>query len=384
MILDVVSAVALAFATIPCGMFVWNLRLYRPLNRKSDLCPLPLSVLIPARNEEANISAAIESVLANRNCEFEILVLDDQSTDGTAEIVREFAARDSRVRLEAALDLPPGWCGKQHACRSLAQLARNPLLVFIDADVRLQPDSLARIQDFMEESGCALASGVPFQELETFLEKLLIPLIHFILLGFLSLQAMRRSRKPEMSAGCGQLFVARRDAYRACGGHAMIKDSLHDGVKLPRVFRKAGYTTELFDATDIASCRMYRTNAQVWSGLGKNATEGLAAPALIIPATLALFAGQVMPFILLTGASRLSIAGLILCVVAVCFAYIPRILAVRRFRQPFLSALLHPVGILGLLLIQWRAFLLKITGRPCQWKGRAYLTPNQLNASEAL
>ena len=155
--------------------------------------------------------------------------------------------------------MPAGWCGKQHACHVLAQRARHPLLVFIDADVRLAPDALARMAGFMEHSDVALASGVPFQELGTFSERLLIPLIHFILLGFLPMHLMRRTRLPALSAGCGQLFIARRDGYEQCGGHARLRDSLHDGIKLPRIFRRAGFATALFDATDLASCRMYHT-----------------------------------------------------------------------------------------------------------------------------
>ena len=145
-----------------------------------------------------------------------------------------------------------------------------------------------------------------------------------------------------MSAGCGQLFIARRDAYEQCGGHAMLRDSLHDGIKLPRVFRQAGLATDLFDATDLATCRMYHTNADTWRGLGKNATEGLAAPGTILPMTALLLGGQVLPFVLLAFAPRLSSSGLALAAVAAALAYLPRLLAARLFRQPLGGALLHP------------------------------------------
>ena len=142
--------------------------------------PLSISVLIPSRNEETNIRATLEAVLSNRGVEFEVVVLDDHSTDRTAAIISEFAARFAHVRLESAPPLPAGWCGKQHACHILAQRARHPLLVFMDADVRLAPDALPRMTGFMERSGASLASGVPRQKLGTFSERLLIPLIHFI------------------------------------------------------------------------------------------------------------------------------------------------------------------------------------------------------------
>jgi hypothetical protein len=242
----------------------------------------------------------------------------------------------------------------------------------MDADVRLAPGALARMTDFMRQRGVALASGVPHQELGTFSERLLLPLIHFILLGYLPMPFMRWTRWAAFSAGCGQLFVARRDAYEATGGHARIATTLHDGVKLPRLFRRAGYRTDLFDATDVASCRMYRTNGETWRGLGKNATEGLAAPGTILPMTIILFGGQVLPFLLAGLAALLAENAVGLMLTAGALAYLPRLLAAYFFRQPLGSALLHPVGVLALLAIQWQALVRQLAGKPSVWKGRSY------------
>ncbi len=370
--LEIPALIALGMAAIPGGLFLANLRIYRPLAKPKTPAGTPVSVLIPARNEQTNIRATLEAARANRGAEFEVIVLDDHSTDGTARIVADVAARDARVRLETAPPLPAGWCGKQHACHVLARQARHPLLVFMDADVRLEPEALARMAQFMTERRAALASGVPRQELGTFSERLLIPLIHFILLGFLPMRTMRRTKSPAFSAGCGQLFIARRDAYLSCGGHEQLRDSLHDGIKLPRVFRRAGFHTDLFDATDIATCRMYRTNADTWRGLGKNATEGLAAPATIIPMTLLLLGGQVLPFICLFLARPGSWA-FAFSAIGGGLALIPRVVGAQRFQQSWPGALLHPFGILCLLGIQWHALGRKYLGRPMQWKGRDYL-----------
>jgi hypothetical protein len=156
-----------------------------------------------------------------------------------------------------------------------------------------------RMSAFLEQSGAALASGVPRQEMRTFSERLLIPLIHYVLLGFLPINRMRASRDPVFGTGCGQLLVARREAYHNSGGHSVIRATLHDGLKLARVFRAAGFATDLFDATCIAECRMYSTNAEVWRGLARNAHEGLGSPRLIGPATLLLLGGQILPICLL-------------------------------------------------------------------------------------
>jgi hypothetical protein len=370
--LNTVALVVLILAAIPCGLFLLNLTVYRPLAKPKTKIKTPVSVLIPARNEQSNIRATLEAALASHECNFEIIVLDDHSTDRTAAIAGEFARHEHRVRLESAPLLPFGWCGKQHACFVLAKLARHPLLVFIDADVRLAPDALARMAAFMQTSRAALASGVPHQELGTFGEYLLIPLIHFILLGFLPMHAMRRTGLPAFSAGCGQLFIARRDAYGKTGGHAMIRNTLHDGVKLPRLFRRCGFHTELFDATDIAACRMYHSTLETWRGLGKNATEGLARPGTILPMTALLFGGQVLPFVLLAFAPMLSSSGLMLAGCAGVLALIPRLIATFKFRQPFCAALLHPLGVLSLLALQWHALRCHLAGKPSFWKGRTY------------
>ena len=198
--LESLALIALVLAAIPCGLFLLNLLVYRPIANRRSTIQNSVSVLIPARNEEQNIHATLETVLASSGCDFEIVVLDDHSTDRTAAIVSEFARRDHRVRLESAPALPAGWCGKQHACFVLAKLARYPLLVFMDADVRLATDALARMAVFMQRSGADLASGVPRQELGTFSDRLLLPLIHFILLGFLPMHAMRRTRLPAFAA----------------------------------------------------------------------------------------------------------------------------------------------------------------------------------------
>jgi glycosyltransferase involved in cell wall biosynthesis len=314
------------------------------------------------------------AALASRGVDLEVVVLDDQSEDRTAFIVREVADRDPRVRLETAPPLPAGWCGKQHACAVLARHARHPILAFVDADVRLAPAGLARSAAFLDASGADLVSGFPRQKTVTFLERLLLPLIHFVLLGFLPMGRMRRTRHPAYGAGCGQLFLARREGYERAGGHTAIRTSLHDGIMLPRAFRRAGLTTDLFDATDVASCRMYRSAAEVWRGLSKNATEGLASPGKIVFFTALFLLGSVLPpvLLLLALASVLPEPALVPAAVGTLAVYLPRLAAMRRFRQPLDGALLHPFAILVFLAIQWTALGRKLLGLPAGWKGRTY------------
>jgi hypothetical protein len=360
-----IELIALVLAAFPLALALLNFAVYRPPPRAVG-CPR-VSVLIPARNEEQNIAAAVAGVLASEAVEVELIVLDDHSTDRTAAILA--AINDPRLQVAAALPLPPGWSGKQHACAALARLARQELMVFVDADVRLAPDALARMAGFMQRHDVGLASGFPRQEVQTWSERLLLPMIHTLLLGYLPMPLMRLLDWPGLGVGCGQLFIARRGDYLRAGGHAAIRASLHDGVTLPRAFRRNGAMTGLFDATGFASCRMYTDAAQVWEGLSKNATEGMATPVALPVWTCLLAGGHVLPWLLLLTAPSLT------ALLAVSASLGLRLLIAIRFRQPRLDALTQPLSVVALLWLQWAALYRAARGRPATWRGRAYPMP---------
>jgi hypothetical protein len=207
------------------------------------------------------------------------------------------------------------------------------------------------------------------------LEWLLLPLIHFVLLGYLPLSRSRQVNDPSLAAGCGQLFVTRRADYERAGGHAAIRASLHDGLKLPRAFRRAGLVTDIFDATEIASCRMYSRSLDVWRGLAKNATEGVGSAATILPFTILLAGGAVLPPLLAAQGLATGFAGwptgaAVVALAAAVLAYLPRILEAIRFRQSLSSAILHPLGVAVFLAIQWVALVRKALGLKTRWRGR--------------
>jgi hypothetical protein len=367
----------LVLAAIPALLTFANLRLFEPPPRPPADGPRPaVSVLVPARNEAAAIGRLIADVLASRDVDLELVILDDSSEDATASLVTAAADRDPRVRLVSGGPLPAGWCGKQHACWQLARAARHDIWVFLDVDVSPSPDCIARSVAFLDAGNAALASGFPRQQTGSLLEWLLLPLIHFVLLGYLPIARSRQVNSPSLAAGCGQLFVTRRADYERAGGHAAIAASLHDGVKLPRAYRRAGLVTDIFDATAIASCRMYATSRDVWRGLSKNATEGIGSPATILPFTILLGGGQVLPVVLAafglaTGFAGWPAGGPIVVLAAAALAYLPRILDAIRFRQSPTSAVFHPVGITVFLAIQWVALARKALGLKATWRGRS-------------
>jgi hypothetical protein len=229
---------------------------------------------------------------------------------------------------------------------------------------------------FLSGSGSDLVSGFPRQETETPLECLLLPLIHFVLLSYLPLAGMRALPAPGFAAGCGQFLMVRRDAYRKSGGHAEIRTTMHDGLLLPQLFRRSGLRTDIADLTHLATCRMYHNASEVWRGLAKNATEGMAAPARILPFTFLLFCGQILPLLLaisvVIAPASYSHGARSLILAALAASFIPRLLSVWKYRQSLFSALLHPLGVSVLLLLQWYALLRKLAGQQVTWKERAY------------
>ncbi|MCS7270786.1 MAG: glycosyltransferase [Gemmataceae bacterium] len=398
------AAFCLLCALLPVLLYARNRGLFRPPSpaalQASDNAPLPrVSVLIPARNEEHNIVPCVQSVLASQGVQLEVIVLDDHSSDRTAELVQQLALQDSRVRLIKGQPLPDGWCGKQFACYQLAQHADGDYLAFLDADVHLSPDALARMVRFLHDSQADLVSGFPRQLTGTWMEKLVLPLIHWVLLGFLPLAWMRRKPWPGLGAGCGQWFLTTHTAYWKAGGHAAIRNSRHDGLTLPRAYRRAGLHTDIADVVDLACCRMYHSASQVWRGLAKNATEGMAHPSQIGFWTILLMCGQIVPFVAClysltatcleallpfvpgenqpqrtstTGVSSASAVFLpVACwVIAVITTIAVRLDAALRFHHPWWSAWLHPLGVLILLAIQWYALFRHLLGRPVPWKNR--------------
>ena len=384
MVLLVISCILLALALLPLALFVKNLQDFQRacsdpaiLERASQI---PVSVLIPARNEESSIGAALDRLIESTHRRFEVLVLDDASEDATAQIVESKSDRFQAIALHRSKGLAPGWNGKQNACWQLAQLAQYDRLLFLDADVRLSPEALVRILAEQEYREAPLVSGFPFQETGSFAEKLLIPMMHYILLGFLPIERMRNSTDPGFAAGCGQLFLAKKADYLQAGGHSALAGSRHDGIKLPRAFRQVGLKTDIFDASDLATCRMYHNLQQVHQGLLKNATEGIANPKLIGPFTILLLGGSVLPICLflwqlvrcLEGSlwSGLPLATLIILGLAALVSWLPRLLAQRRFRQSMLGVLMHPWSVLWFVSLQWTALLRQALRLKTAWRGR--------------
>jgi glycosyltransferase involved in cell wall biosynthesis len=376
LLLNGLIVLAVVLCVLPVAMFLKNMKLFLPANRESlqlqKARSTPISVCIPARNEAKSIGAALSSLLASEHDDYEVLVLDDHSDDDTPSIVSDWMKKSDRVKLLQSPPLPEGWNGKQHACWQLANSAQHEFLLFLDADVRLSADALTRILAEQAVRDVSLLSGFPRQETGTFSEKLLIPMMHYVLLCYLPIDRMRASTDPGFAAGCGQLFLAKKSDYFACAGHSAIKGSRHDGIKLPRAFRKAGLSTDLFDATDLATCRMYESFGQVQRGLLKNATEGIANARLIGIFTILLLGGTILPIALFVTGLLQAWSPMLLIFLGLLsiLSWIPRLIAASRFQQSGLGAACHPIAIVWFVGLQWIALSRECLGLKTRWRGR--------------
>ena len=383
------------FALVMTIVNAWACRRSPRDGRPSDATLV--SVCVPARNEEANLAECAITLLNNDlNAEtenpsnFEIVVYDDGSTDDTPRILEALTQRDPRVVPCPVEPLPQGWNGKQHACWRAANhaIASHPevddthhWLLFTDADVRFTPDCLRRAVAEAERLFAPMVSVFPRQVTKSPAEHALVPMMFFLLFSYLPMPLMavlRPSQKyASMGAGCGQFLLVRRDAYQASGGHQGFKDSMHDGIRLPRAVRSAGFHTDLFNGTDLCGVRMYRGFAQTWRGFAKNAYEGVGSVGGLIFFTVWHTVGHLLPWlVLLLGLLTRDLSQLVggLTVGAIGCQIAQRWILAMKHKHSLWAAVLHPVGVLGMTLIQWHSYYLSRTGRRA-WRGRVAGAP---------
>jgi hypothetical protein len=362
--MTVLLLAVLALAALPAVLAAVNLGALRTPPRATHAGLV--SILIPARDEAPRIAATVAAALAAADGPVEVIVGDDHSADGTGAIVAGIAARDPRVRALAVPPLPPGWTGKVHACHRLGEAAQGEHLLFLDADVRLAPGAVGRLVAYAQARGLALVSAVPRQEMGTWGERLTVPMIGFLLVGYLPVPMMRRRRDPSLGAACGQLVLVARAPYQACGGHGAIRALLHDGVQLARLLRRSGARTDLVAGHRLATCRMYASLPEAWAGFLKNAHEGMATPRALPVWTVLLAGGHVLPpLLVLGGAGSLALAALALSLGT-------RLAITLAAREPLLTVPLHPAAVAVALAIQWQALVRRRRGGAAAWKGRSY------------
>lgn len=342
-----------------------NLRLLRrPATNTST--EEKVSVLIPARNEETHIGSLLTSLSAQIGVpHLEVIVLNDQSTDRTAQIVQAASQVDPRITLIEGQELPPGWLGKTWASHQLSQVATGNVLVFLDADVVVSPDAIARSVNSLRETALDLISPYPRQVTGTWLERLVQPLLQWSWLTTLPLRIAERSARASLTAANGQFLVIDTQRYRCSGGFEAVKNDVLDDIAILRHIKSTGGRGVVIDGTDLAHCRMYESSSALISGYAKSlwtAFGGVAGTIAINGFMLVAYVGPVLA--LVTPATALiGLAGVISGIAG------RALVAQRTGARVWPDSLLHPVSILAftwLNIVSWSRHLRGTT----QWKGR--------------
>ncbi|MGA5466134.1 glycosyltransferase [Mycobacterium sp. NPDC050041] len=338
----------------------------RLLRRPPDVPPevsAPVSVLVPARDEAHRISPTIRSLLAQQGlADAEILVLDDGSTDGTADLVRLLAGSDPRLRVLTGAAPPPGFLGKPHACAQLAAVARGEILVYVDADVVLAPHAVAAAVALLRgPRPLDLVSPWPRQVAAGLAGRLVQPLLAWSWLTTLPLRIAERSARPSMVAANGQFLLVEAAALARAGGWQAVSGAVLDDIGLARAVRCAGGRTGIADGSALATCHMYATGRELREGYRKSLWAAFGSPAGAVAVAAALTVVYVLPAAAALTGSRTGALGYGAAVAG-------RALAARWGGGP-VDAFAHPLSVLALLGLLASSWAGRVTGS-LSWKGR--------------
>jgi chlorobactene glucosyltransferase len=344
-----------------------------------------ISVCIPARNEERNIGRCVEAFLKQTYPNFEVIVLDDRSTDSTLEILSRLSATDSRIKVISGSDLPSGWAGKPHALTQAAAAARGEWLCFVDADTFVTPDALAAVYAKAIETNADLFTIMTRQIMLTFWERTVLPLVMLALsVGFSPRKVNDPKRKDAIANG--QFIFIKRDVYEAVGGHEAIKGSIVEDKDMAVLVKGKGYRLVVADGRQVASTRMYTSLSEMWEGWTKNIYLGLRDDRGLLllgvfGAFLAFTAALLLPAwviwgLVLTAASSGLEGSVVLIEAVLLWGYLLfwRVLASRGMGIPSWYALTTPLGagLFAAMMITsaWNV----LSGVGVTWKGRTYST----------
>ncbi len=346
----------------------------------TDGGPTPrVSLLVPARNEAANIGPCVRSLLAQTYGQLEVVVLDDRSEDDTGALLERERTRDPRLVVLAGSEPPPGWTGKNWACHQLALAAHGDVLLFADADTVFTDRAAVRhIVQALATTRADLLSGLPRQTLGTVGETLLVPIVYWALFSFTPLALARVWRRAPGARAVGQLMAFRRAAYEAVGGHAAVRGSVVDDIDLAGRIARAGLAWRLLDATTLVTCRMYRSGREAADGFARNlfAAFGHAVlPYAFAWAWLGLvvFAPLVLAALHLAVPGRVPVApGWLVASIALSLGQ--WLVAYARLRLPIWPALVYPATFALFLAVAVRSFVDGVRRRTT-WKGRPLRGP---------
>lgn len=340
-----------------------------------------VSICIPARNEEDVIERCVTSALKQNYTNFEVLVLDDESTDRTTEILSKLSGIINNLIHVKGEPKPSGWLGKPWACHQLSKLASGEVLIFVDADVWLEEDAIPKAVS--ELSDFDSITVWPEQVLESFWEKQVLPLIYFALFTLLPAKYVERSPKwlpkslrskfaPLFAAACGQFIAFNRKAYDLINEHMSVKDKIIEDVELAKNIKSSGLTLKMLHGSGSVFCRMYSSHIEIWNGLRKNFFVGFNKNIFFFSAMallhLIVFIAPILSFAYGFQINNSEI--LILSSISILMVFIQRAILNYIFKWDIYSSFTHPVGVLWFQALGLQCLADHFTKKTVSWKGR--------------
>ncbi|MBM7647881.1 glycosyltransferase involved in cell wall biosynthesis [Bacillus ectoiniformans] len=323
------------------------------------------------RNEERNVKDCIESIQALTYPHWECIIIDDQSNDQTPALLKKYTESDSRFTVIQGRPLPKDWVGKVHACDQLSEAANGDYLLFLDADVRIKPNTIQQALFVMKRHQSGLVTGFAHFPVHTWLAKLLVPLQTFIVFFHLPVLVANYTLFPASTAAHGGFMFFECKAYRHMGGHQKVKDSLVEDIHIAREMKKSGKRVTLTNISPSVACYMYETNEEVWKGFLKNIYAGLGrSPLMAAAAAVFYFSFYVLPFIL-------AIAGLALhdwlYLAPLVITYLQVFAVDAASNQSKWHFIYMPFSAAALIILMFASMKQSHTGKGYEWKGRKYV-----------
>lgn len=358
--MSVLYSVSLAINLFLVVMALLNaITIIRP--GKTSSAMLGFSILVPCRNEEENIVELVKSLGALDHKLYEVIFINDNSTDGTHQLILEAISSRSNMTLIDAQPLPQGWMGKPWALSQGLESARFEYVVTVDADVRLRSDALSAIDAILTRTQADFLSPYPAQIAISLSERLIQPLLQWTWMTTVPLRLAMKSSRPSLAVANGQLFFIRKSALLAAGGFESIRASVLDDIDLARALIESGFRGGVCDGSSIASTRMYSSFREIRAGYGKSLAKGFGGIAGSLALTAVIFISGFLPLIGALEGSSIATASLLLVITS-------RMISALSSRSLMIDALLHPIStIVFIYLLMYSNF----SRGAITWKGRA-------------
>jgi len=330
-----------------------------------------VSVLVPARNEEYNIENCINSLRNQLYKNYEILVLNDNSTDKTLDILNDVAAADNRVKVLNGEPLPDDWYGKPFALHQLAKQAQGEILIFTDADTVHTPTSIAWAVTNMTGLKADMISGYIGQIFKTFGEIVTVPLMFFLTGFIIPLSLNRYAKVSWFSAAIGQFIAIRRNVFEAIGGCEAFRKKTSEDIYMSRLVKRKGYSTRFINICDHVKCRMYNGYRAAVEGIGKNIFDFLGkSTVLLFFLIIIIFFFLFLPSLLFIGCIITGSPWTLHILAVVALYTLTWLFAFLGLRMNWWYGFLWPVLFLNLIYMGVWSWFRTISGKGFFWKDR--------------